>query len=130
MTEFVRPARAAIVEYLYRIAAWRRAKADEYDRDPRNIRSADAIEDFARFIESLPEDEPRIVRLGQLGMQGDMFYPGQQSSYEIGRYRFFDDAGPVHHDAFLSAVVELAEKDAGEHGRFGGTLPPGDDPWE
>jgi hypothetical protein len=128
MTEFIRPARAAIIEYLYRIASWRRAKADEYDRDPRNIRSADAIEEFAEFIASLPEDEPRIVRLGQLGMEGDTFYPGQQSSYEIGRYRFFDDAG--EHDAFLTAVVELAERDAGEHGHFGGTLPPGDDPWE
>ena len=130
MTDFVRPARSAIVEYLYRVAAWRRAKADEYDRDPRNIRSADAIEEFAEYIATLPDDEQRLVRLGRLGMEGDNFYPGQQSSYEIGRYRFFDDAGPVHHDAFLDAVVELAEKDAGEHGHFGGTLPPGDDPWE
>ena len=130
MTEFVRPARAAIIEYLFRIAAWRRAKADEYDRDPRNIRSADAIEEFAEFIGSLPEDEPRIVRLGQLGMEGDIYYPGQQASYEIGRYRFFEDSGELHPDAFLTAVVELAERDAGEHGRFGGNLPPGDDPWE
>lgn len=129
MAEFVRPAKAAIIEYLYRVAAWRRAKADEYDRDPRNIRSADAIQEFAEYIAALPDDEPRIARLGQLGMEGDIFYPGQQSSYEIGRYRFFDDAAERDHDAFLTAVVDLAERDAGEHGRFGGTLPPGDDPW-
>lgn len=128
MSEFTRPIKGAMTEYLLRVADWRRAKAEEYDRDPRNLRSADAIEELAGFVESLPETEPRLVRLGQLGMVGEIFFPGQQASYEIGRFRFFDDAGDV--DAFLTAVVELAERDAGEHGRFGGNLPPGDDPWE
>jgi len=128
MTDFIRPVKAAMIEYLLRVAAWRRAKANEYDRDLRNLRSADAIQELAAYIESLPESEPRLVRLGQLGKDGDTFFPGQQTSYEIGRFRFFDEAGEV--DAFLTAVVDLAERDAGEHGHFGGKLPPGDDPWE
>ncbi len=128
MTDFIRPVQAAMAEYLLRVAAWRRTKADEYDRDLRNLRSADAIEELAAYIESLPDADPRLVRLGQLGLEGDAFFPGQQASYEIGRFRFFDEAGEV--DAFLTAVVDLAERDAGEHGRFGGTLPAGDDPWE
>lgn len=128
MSEFIRPVKAAMSEYLLRVAAWRRAKADEYDRDLRNLRSATAIEELEAYIQTLPDSDPRLVHLGQLGMEGDTFFPGQQASYEIGRFRFFDEAGEV--DAFLSAVVELAERDAGEQGRFGGTLPPGDDPWE
>ncbi len=128
MTEFVRPVKGAMAEYLLRVAAWRRAKADEYDRDLRNLRSAGAIQELAAYIESLPDSDPRLVRLGQLGMEGETFFPGQQASYEIGRFRFFDEAGEV--DAFLTAIVDLAKRDAGEHGRFGGTLPPGDDPWE
>ncbi len=128
MSEFTRPVKAAMIEYLEGVAAWRRRKADEYDRDPRNLRSADAIEELASHIESLPDSDPRLTRLHQLGMQGETFFPGQQASYEIGRFRFFDEAGEV--DAFLTAVVELAERDAGEQGRFGGNLPPGDDPWK
>ena len=127
MSEFIRTAKAAMGEYLLRVAAWRRAKAEEYDRDLRNLRSAAAIEELADFIRTLPDSDARLIRLGQLGMEGETFFPGQQASYEIGRFRFFDEAGEV--DAFLSAVVDLAERDAGEHGRFGGTLPPGDDPW-
>lgn len=127
MSEFIRPVKAAMTDYLLRVAAWRRAKAEEYDRDLRNLRSADAIEELADFIRSLPDSDPRLARLGRLGMEGDMFFPGQQASYEIGRFRFFDEAGEV--DGFLTAVVDLAERDAGEQGRFGGTLPVGDDPW-
>ena len=127
MSEFIRTVKAAMAEYLLRVAAWRRAKAEEYDRDLRNLRSAAAIEELADFIRTLPDSDVRLIRLGQLGMEGETFFPGQQASYEIGRFRFFDEAGEV--DAFLSAVVDLAERDAGEHGRFGGTLPPGDDPW-
>jgi len=128
MSEFIRPVKAAMSEYLLRVAAWRRAKAEEYDRDLRNLRSADAIEELADYIRSLPDSDPRLARLGQLGMDGDRFFPGQQASYEIGRFRFFDEAGEP--DGFLTAVVDLAERDAGEQGRFGGNLPPGDDPWE
>ncbi len=128
MSEFTRPVRGAMIDYLLGVADWRRRKADEYDRDPRNLRSAEAIEELARYIKGLPDSDRRLTRLHQLSMQGESFFPGQQASYEIGRFRFFDEAGEV--DAFLTAVVELAERDAGEQGRFGGNLPPGDDPWE
>ena len=39
---------------------------DEYDRDERNVRTADALEAFAAFILSLPADELRA--LAELGL--------------------------------------------------------------
>ncbi len=109
------------------IAAWRRRKAEEYDRDTRNLRCAAGLEELADFVLDLPHDDPRIRELTRLAVMGETFEPGQQTAYEIGRFRF-------HHpdiglDPFLDRLVELATADWGEMGRFGGRLPEGDDPW-
>lgn len=127
MTELNASIKDAMGEYLAGIAEWRRRKADEYDRDTRNLRAAAAIDELANFVRTLDEDDPRLLRLTELAMQGERFEPGQQTSYEIGRFKFFSEAGDV--DSFLTRVVELAELDAGEHGHFGGKMPEGDDPW-
>jgi hypothetical protein len=75
----------------------------------------------------LPPDDARLLRLRELAVKGETFVPGQQTAYEIGRFRFFaDDAGL---DAFLDRIVELATADRGEHGRFGGRQVAGDEPW-
>ena len=112
---------------LRQTADWRRRKAEEYDHDARNLRSAAGLEELADFVLALPEGDPRLARLGRLAVEGEVFVPGQQTLYEIGRFRFFHDAATP--DAFLDRLVELAEADAGEQGRFGGRLPEGDDPW-
>lgn len=109
------------------IAAWRRRKAEEYDRDARNLRCAAGLEELADFVLELPQDDARIQALTRLAMRGEAFDPGQQTSYEIGRFRFHHPE--VGLDAFLDRLVELATADRGEMGRFGGRLPEGDDPW-
>jgi hypothetical protein len=119
--------RAAMADYLRGIALWRRRKAEEYDRDVRNLRTADALEELAEFVLALPDDDERLLTLGRLAMDGEFFAPGQQTHYEIGRLRFHNP--DVGLDPFLSRIVELAIADAGEHGRFGGRMPEGDDPW-
>jgi hypothetical protein len=124
---FVNP-RRAIADYLHGIAAWRRQKAEEYDRDARNLRSAAGIEELADYIVALPDDDPRLRRLAELAMVGEFFQPGQMTHYEIGRFRFFHEEATL--DAFLTQLVELAEKDGAEHGRFSGRTAPGDDPWD
>ena len=116
-----------MADLLRQTAAWRRRKAEEYDRDARNLRAAAGLEELADFVLALPEGDPRLHRLGRLAVAGEVFQPGQQTLYEIGRFRFFHDAAGL--DAFLDRLVELAEADAGEQGRFGGRLPEGDDPW-
>jgi hypothetical protein len=76
---------------------------------------------------TLPDDDERIQALSRLAVEGEAFAPGQQTAYEIGRFHFFSEESSF--DAFLSWLVELAESDRGESGRFGGKQAPGDNPW-
>ena len=117
----------SVGEYCRTVATWRRRKADEYDRDPRNLVSAAGLDAFADHIASLPVDEPRLVELARLAARGDAFEPDQRVHYEIGRFRFHHPEAGL--DPFLDLLVELAIQDRGEQGRFGGRLPEGDDPW-
>lgn len=119
--------RQAVADYARTTAEWRRRKAEEYDRDARNLRSAAGLEELADHVLALPEDDPRLRELARLTTEGEAFRPDQRVIYEMGRFRF-------HHaetglDAFLDQLVELAILDKGEMGRFGGRLPEGDDPW-
>jgi hypothetical protein len=108
-------------------ADWRRRKAEEYDRDARNLRTASALDDLAEYVLQLPATDARLTELQRLAGSGDDFSPDQRVLYEMGRFRFHQpDTGL---DPFLDTLVELAGADRGEAGRFGGRLPEGDDPW-
>lgn len=117
----------SFAEFCRATADWRRRKAEEYDRDARNLRTAGALEEMAAFVLALPADEPRLRDLQRLAGEGDAFVPDQRVLYELGRLRFHQP--DVGLDPFLTTLVELAEADRGEAGRFGGRLPEGDDPW-
>lgn len=119
--------RPALRAYLRDIADWRRQRAREYDRDARNLRTADGLDDLAAAIDALPADDPRLDRLSRLGLRGEVFEPGQQLHYEVGRFRFHHPE--VTTDGFLTTMVELAELDMRERGEFGGPQVPGDEPW-
>ena len=119
--------RQAIASYLRQVADWRRRKADEFDRDARNLRTAAALEEYADYVLGLPGDDERLRALARVAMEGEVFAPGQMASYEIGRFRFFSDEPTL--DAFLTNLVRLAEADRGEQGRFGGRQVEGDEPW-
>lgn len=116
-----------MADYLRTVAAWRRQRAEDDLRDARNLRSAAAIEELADYVLTLPDDDPRLARLRRVAVEGEAFVPGQQTAYEIGRFRFFNPEARL--DAFLDRLVELAEADKGEQGRFGGRQVPGDEPW-
>jgi hypothetical protein len=118
---------ASLAEFCETTAAWRRRKAEEYDRDERNLRTAAALEDLAAHIRTLAVDDPRLVELHRLAASGDDFTPDQRVLYELGRFRFHHPETGL--DAFLDTMVELAIADKGEMGHFGGRLPEGDDPW-
>lgn len=96
-------------------------------RDPRNLRSADGIEELAALIRSLPKSDPRLKELDRLWRRGEHIEVGQQSAYEIGRFRFFIPETEL--DAFVDEMVDLARADANERGQFGGKQVPGDEPW-
>jgi hypothetical protein len=119
--------RVLIADYLRNVAVWRRQRVQDDLHDVRNLRSASALEALAEYVLSLPEDDDRIQALSRLAVEGGAFVPGQQAAYEIGRFHFFSEESSF--DAFLTWVVELAEADRGEAGRFGGRQAAGDDPW-
>jgi hypothetical protein len=114
-------------DYVRSLSDWRRSRFDDDLRDPRHLRSANGMLELAEYIAGLSHDDPRLDALNQLATAGDEFVPGQQTAYEIGRFRFHDGEASI--DGFLSVLVGLAERDAGESGRFGGPQVPGDDPW-
>lgn len=120
----IRPSFAAFCRTL---ATWRRTRYEDDLRDRRNLVSADGLRVLADHITSLPASDPRIVSLTRLAAQGDEFLPGQQTLYELGRFRFFEPTAEV--DGFIDQLVELSMSDRGEAGRFGGKQVPGDDPW-
>ena len=117
----------SLAEFCRSTADWRRRKAEEYDRDARNLRTAGALDELAGYVVDLPIDDARLRDLQRLAGTGDDFTPDQRVLYELGRFRFHHpDTGL---DPFLDTLVSLAEADRGEAGRFGGRLPAGDDPW-
>jgi hypothetical protein len=117
----------ALARYLRALADWRRQRAEEYDRDARNLQSAAGLEELAEFVLALLEDDPRLAELQRLALSGDELTPGQQAHFAAARFRFFEP--DVSCDAFLTRLVELQQADSTEHGRFGGRMPEGDDPW-
>lgn len=117
----------SLAEFCRSTAAWRRRKAEEYDRDERNLRTATALEELADHLLSLPPDDARLIELQRLAAEGDDFAPDQRVLYELGRFRFHQP--DIGLEPFLDTLVALAEADRGESGRFGGRLPEGDDPW-
>jgi hypothetical protein len=117
----------SFADFCVATAQWRRRKADEYDRDERNLRTADALQELGNFVVSLPPDDLRLRDLQRLTGSGEDFTPDQRVLYEMGRFRFFQPDASM--DAFLTHLVALAEADRGEAGRFGGLMPAGDDPW-
>lgn len=119
---------ASVAAFCESTAEWRRRKAEEYDRDPRSLRTAAALDALAAHIRALPATDGRLRELHRLAASGDDFLPDQRVLYELGRFRFHHPETGL--DAFLDTMVELAVADRGEMGRFGGQLPPGDDPWD
>lgn len=120
-------ARRSMADYLRLVATWRRQRAEEYDRDERNIVAAAGLEELADYILGLPEDDERLDILNQVAVTHDEFTPGQQTMYEIGRFRFHYAETSL--DGFLTHIARVAIADSEERGRFAGKLPEGDDPW-
>lgn len=117
----------AIAEHLRAVAQWRRAKMQEFDPDPRNLRSAAGLEALADYWLSLPEDDERVVELTGLTFLGQMFRPGQRTEWEIPRFRFYHEESTI--DGFLSHLLDLARQDAAETDPIGLPMVAGDNPW-
>ncbi len=116
-----------IAEHLESVARWRRDKMQEFDPDPRNLRSAAGLEELAAYWLSLPEDDDRVRELIELTFLGQMFHPGQRTEWEIPRFRFYHGESTI--EGFLNNLIELARQDAAETDPIGLPMVPGDNPW-
>lgn len=123
----VRRTQDLMAEYLRSIADWRRRKAEEYDRDARNLRSAEGLEELATYVLALDDADDRIVSLSTLAIVDDTFQLEQRAHHAVARFRFHSPE--VSCGAFLDHIIELQLADITEAGHFGGRLPEGDDPW-
>jgi hypothetical protein len=121
------PFQSLFAEYLTGLADWRRSRYQDDLRDPRNLVSADGIQELAAHFRSLPDDDARVVELNRLMRVGEQLEVGQRTSYEVGRFRFFTPETEL--DQYVDQIVELARFDRNERGHFGGKMAPGDDPW-
>jgi hypothetical protein len=117
----------AFAEHLRSVAQWRREKMQEFDPDPRNLRSAAGLDELAAFWLSLPDDDERVNELVSLTFLGQMFRPGQRTEWEIPRFRYYHEESTV--EGFLNRLVELAQQDAAETDPIGLPMVPGDNPW-
>ncbi|CAN5550032.1 hypothetical protein BH23CHL5_BH23CHL5_05370 [soil metagenome] len=119
--------RLSMVEYIKGLSEWRRSRFNDDLRDPRHLRSADGLLELAEYIRTISVMDPRLAAVARLASTGELFVPGQQTAYELGRFHFHDTS--ITCDGMLTFIVALAERDAGESGRFGGPQVEGDDPW-
>jgi hypothetical protein len=120
------------VERIRAIAEWRRERGNQdLHLGPqvaaRNARSVAGLEELAGYIESLPPQNGRLIRLQYLTFHGSSFDPGAALLTELGRFRFHD--ATTQTDGFLDQMIDLAELDASEERAFGGPQVPGDNPW-
>jgi hypothetical protein len=108
----------ALSEYFRSQADWRRGKAEEYPDDTGNLRSAEALDALAAFVE--PTDhgiaeagslvdalEPHLSEEGILG--------GQLTVREVSRYGYaYPVVGATQHEEFLEQLVTVCLADAYE----------------
>jgi hypothetical protein len=122
-----------IVNRIESIAAWRRERGeqDQFGFNPdvarRHQRSAEGLDELARFVASLDENDVRFDDIERFAFQGDFFDPGATLLTELGRFRFHDPSTEC--DAFFTLMVEYAAADAAEARQLGGPQVEGDNPW-
>lgn len=126
-------AKRDIVNRIESIAAWRRERGEQdqfgYGSDvaARHQRSATGLDELARYVDGLDNEDSRIEHLIGLAFHGSYFDPGATLLTEIGRFRFHDPETTP--DAFLTQMIEFAEADAAESRELGGRQVDGDNPW-
>jgi hypothetical protein len=99
-----------LANYLREQARWRGDKADEYD-DDRNTQAGMALLDAAEYVEQLPDNDPRLVRLDQARCftVPDMFCHGEEVGHIVRLHSSHGVTGSP--SQFLDDLAGAAEKD-------------------
>ena len=104
-----------VADYFRDQANWRDRKADEYPDDERNMRCATGLRDLASHVESLPDDDERLLILRARGADDwaadplPVWTPGEEGAWLGARFRFHNpDEDP---DQFFTSFCEAVEVD-------------------
>ncbi len=86
----------------------------QFPNNPGNLRGARGLTRLARYVESLPDSDPRIEQLVRSTHDFRTFNPGPILSRELLRFRSVDPKQDL--DSFLSLLVARAVEDAEQRG--------------
>jgi hypothetical protein len=101
-------------KYLREQAAWRRSKAEEYPEDERNVRSAEALDALAEYVDERPNDV-RVRYLTDHHLFEAVTLGGEETHRQVARWGFHRGTITAEaQDAFLSELCALAAQDAYE----------------
>lgn len=121
-----KPRAHALADFLVDQAAWREAKAREFPDDPRNRRAAEGLDELARYIRKLGEDDPRILSLERAGAfdpADGRLMVGDQALRWASSFRFNrPDEG---FEPFLRVFIDLLRADREKAGRTATTISVG-----
>lgn len=96
-------------------AGWRRAVAEDYPDDDRNIRCADTLDGLAGYVRGLPDDDPQLAGLLDLQPLERYFetaqWHGERWQAAMGRLGFYNRIPPQQALGHLAdaAAEDLAE---------------------
>jgi hypothetical protein len=87
-----------------RQAEWRDQKAEEWpDHHARNARAAEGLRGLAEYVRTLPDDDPRLRRLGQVWTSP---HPDPGAAYLLLEKYGFSPVGLPDHDSFLTSYAD------------------------
>ncbi len=104
-------AASSVASLIRQQADWRRTLARKFPNDARNIPAATALDNFARFVEGLPEGDPAISELVTLDPFADdqTFHAGPAALRALGRVGYDEDAPTEPHAQLRDLVGAVAE---------------------
>lgn len=100
-----REVRRVVAAAFYQNAHWQRLRDREYPGDPRSVRCAEGLEAVADYVLSLPDTDERLRDLARFGIVGGFFFPSEQASYYISRFRVSDPEESL--ETFLSRLLGI-----------------------
>jgi hypothetical protein len=115
-----------LIDYLHSVSNWRTQKAAAYPDDPRNQRCAEGLEELIAHIWSLSADDEDLRVLWNTCVvesndgTPDIFLPGLQLSYDVGRFRFDSAEGQV--GTFVGRMAGVSVRDKLEWGSETGSI--------
>jgi hypothetical protein len=101
----LRHARALLADFVRQRAQWRAAQARQWPEDPRNARSAEALDQLALWVMELPDSDERLRKIADVCTDETPFLPaGENAARFTARYGY---TFTPNADRFLGVFTSL-----------------------